>query len=101
VAEGAYELEVLSLCFGAFPNPTDLAILAAGRTICDPPGEIGNVSVDWYCHASIIQPWALIPGGPFTLNHGDSKGGACKFELLASQHEVDFARGTISKKTGN
>jgi len=33
------------------------------------------------------------------LIHGDSKGGAFKFELLASQHEVDFAKGTGSKKT--
>jgi hypothetical protein len=55
VAEGADELEVLRFCFSAFSNPADLAILAAGGTICEPSGEIRNVSVDGYCHASIIQ----------------------------------------------
>lgn len=56
MAEGADEFEVLCLCFGTFPNPTDLAILAAGGTVCEPSGEIGNVSVDGYRHAFIIQP---------------------------------------------
>ena len=45
VAEGANELEVLCPCFGvAFPNPTDIAILAAGGTICDPAGEIRHAT---------------------------------------------------------
>ena len=56
VAEGADELEVLRPRFGVFPNPTDLAILATGGTVCEPSGEIRNVSVDRHCHAFIIQP---------------------------------------------
>ena len=60
VAESADELEVLCSCFGVFPNPTDLAILAAGGTIREPSGEIGNVSVDGYRHASIISPRAAL-----------------------------------------
>jgi hypothetical protein len=55
VAKGADELEVLCPCFRVFPNPTDIAILAAGGTICDPAGGIRNVSIDGYCHTSIIQ----------------------------------------------
>jgi hypothetical protein len=61
VAEGANKLEVLRLCFGAFPNPTNLAILAAGGTICQPSSEIRNISVNGYCHAFIIQ---LLKGSP-------------------------------------
>ena len=60
VAESADELEVLCSCFGVFPNPTDLAILTAGGTIREPSGEIGNVSVDGYRHASIISPRAAL-----------------------------------------
>ena len=56
MAERADEFEVLCPCFGVFPNPTDLAILAAGGTICEPSREIRNVSVDGYRHAFIIQP---------------------------------------------
>jgi hypothetical protein len=55
VAEGANKLEVLHLCFGTFPNPTNFTILAAGGTICEPSGEIGNVSVDGHGHDFIIQ----------------------------------------------
>jgi hypothetical protein len=35
------------------------------------------------------------------LNHRDSKGGAFKFELLASQHDVDFAKEWFSRKLGH
>jgi hypothetical protein len=67
VAEGADELEILYPCFGvAFPNPTDIAILAAGGTVCEPSGEIRNASVDGYRHAFIIQPLGgrRLVGGP-------------------------------------
>jgi hypothetical protein len=67
VAECAHELEVLCPCFGvAFPNPTDIAILTAGGTICEPSREIRNVTVDAYCHAFIIQrsAFAADPGSP-------------------------------------
>jgi hypothetical protein len=56
VAESADELEVLCPCFGVFPNPPDLAILATGGTVGEPSSEIRNVSVDGHCHAFIIQP---------------------------------------------
>lgn len=73
VAEGADKLEVLRLCFGAFPNPANLAILAAGGTICEPSSEIRNISVDGYCHAFIIQ---LLKGSP-TFDLGQRSVGRC------------------------
>src|SRR5215470_9671984 len=67
VAKSADELEVICACCGvAFPNPTDLAIFSAGGTVCEPSREIGNVSVDGYGHASIIQPGPLAADLRFT-----------------------------------
>jgi hypothetical protein len=62
VTESADELEVLCPCLGvAFPNPTDIAILATRGTECEPSIEIRNVSVDGHRHAFIIQ---LLKGSP-------------------------------------
>ena len=64
MTEGADELEALCPCFGVFPNPPDLAILAAGGTICDPAGKIRNVSVDGYRHVFIIYPLGELAADP-------------------------------------
>ena len=47
MAEDTEEIEIFNPRLGVpFPNPSDIAILAAGRTICYPPGKIRNISVD-------------------------------------------------------